>query len=155
MRFVTVATGLVSCRSRSQLLLVTAATWCGLRAAVWLVTADALRVTLADLGALRPVTALTAGHRQLWVMGKPDVAAFAGLVPASMRRAGQLSRMAALASAVIRERPDEVVRRVTTFALDAGMERGVLVRGLMARATVAGARVGVRRRGMRVVTTDA
>jgi hypothetical protein len=126
-----------------------------LRAAVRLVAADALRVTPADLSALGAVTALTARHRQLRVVGQPDMAAFAGLVAASMRRAGQLSRVAALTGAVIRERSDEVVRRVTTLAFDAGVERRVLVRGLMARAAVTGAHLCMAEAGMGVVTTDA
>jgi hypothetical protein len=63
MRLVTVATGLVSRRSRGQLLLVTTATRCRLRAAMRLVTTDTLRVTLAHLGALGRVTGLTASHR--------------------------------------------------------------------------------------------
>ena len=88
MRFVTVTTSLVSCRSRGQLLLVAAAARRGLRAAVRLVTADALCVPLAHLRALVRVTALTANHRQLRVVGEPDVAPFAGLVPAAMGCAG-------------------------------------------------------------------
>ena len=155
MRLVTVPTSLVSCQSRGQLLLVAAAARRDLRGAVRLVTADALRVTLADLSALGRVTALTAGHRQLRVVGEPDVAAFAGLVPASMGRTGQLRRMAALASTMIRKRPDEVVGRVTTLAFDAGVKRRVFVCGLMARAAVAGARLRVAEAGMWVVTTDA
>jgi hypothetical protein len=119
------------------------------------VTPDALRVPLAHLGAFGRVTALTAGHRQLRVVREPDVAPFAGLVPAAMGRTGQLRRMAALASAVIRERPDEVMGGVTTLALDAGVEPRIFVRSLMARATVFGARLRVAEAGMRVVTTDA
>src|SRR5687768_6756803 len=98
MRFVTIPAGLVSCRSRGQLLLVTATAWRGLRAAVRLVTTNALRVTLMDLRSLRRMTALAASHRQLGVVRKPDMASLAGLVPTSMRRAGQLRLMAALAS---------------------------------------------------------
>jgi hypothetical protein len=51
---------------------------------VRLVTTGALRVTFVHLRALGRVTALTANHRQLRVVGKPNVAALARLVPGSM-----------------------------------------------------------------------
>ena len=155
MRFVAALTRLMARHCRGQLLLVTAATRCCLRPAVWLVTTDALSVTLAHLGALRRVTGLTASHRQLRMVRKPDMATHTSLVSGSMGRTGQLRRMATLTSPVVGERPDEVVGCVTALALDARVKRRVLVRGLVARAAVARARLGVAKAGVRVVTTDA
>jgi hypothetical protein len=122
---------------------------------MWLMTADTLRMTLAYLSALGRVTALAAGHRQLRVVRQPDVATFAGLVPASMRRAGRLCRVTALTSAVIGERSNEIVRHVATLAVDARVKCRVLVRGLMARAAITGARLRVPKTRMRIVTTHA
>ena len=120
-----------------------------------LMTTNALRVTLVDLSALGRVTALTAGHRQLGMVREPDMAPFAGLVTCSMGCASQLSRVTTLAGAVIGERPDEVVGRMTTLAFDARVERRVFMRGLMARAAGAGALFRMPETGMRIVATHA
>jgi len=152
---VTVAARLVPGGGCRLLLLVASGARRQLSAAVWLMTAGALGVTVVDLRALARMTGVAAGHRQLRLVRQAAVAGLAGLMTRRMRRAGNLRGVALLARSMVGRIAHEVVRRMTPLALDARVKGRFLARRLVARAAVGGARQPMLEGRVRIVTANA
>jgi hypothetical protein len=152
---VAVAAGLVA-RGGARLLGLVAATAGGsLRAAVRLMTADALRVTGVRGGPLRHVARLTTGEGEQWLVGQAAVAALACAVPLGVLGLGDLRGVATLARAMVGAFAHEVVGGVAALALYPCVEGRLLRRGLVTGAARRGSGdllIGSR---VRIVTADA
>lgn len=154
-RLVTAPAVLVASWGAALLSAVAAAAILGLGASVRFVAARTLLMAGVCLSLLRPVTGATALDAQLRPMGQAGVATLTRLVPSESLHAGQLRRVAALASAAIGGLADEVMGLMATLAIDAAMKGLVAARFLVARAASAHTRSDLVARGVRIMTPDA
>ncbi len=123
-------------------------------ASVRLVAVHAATVSGLNAGALLHVAHRAVGAAGLRAVGEPLVAASAPLMTRRRRHARELGSVASLAGAAIGALSHEVVRSVTTLALDAAVKLPVVRGAAVARAAVAGARRRSPPGRVRIVAAD-